>query len=298
MSVLYIRNGIGDFVPIYTIKGEKGDKGDAGSVTAVNGISPDGSGNVKLGAVHPRNLLDNSDFRHPVNQRGNAVYNGNSAYTVDRWVLWSSDGNGSCAVEDGHLAISPNSGAIVSLAQRFEKGYLDPDKTYTLAYLTSAGKIEYYQNAAIRLDAFDYVQITADAWKGIVWAALYEGDYNASNLPPYVPKGYAAELAECMRYYVYIGGYRWVHGLGLYGMGIEVPVFNPVPMRVCPTVSYSSDLAFFDGSNGWISVGDANATQYTDRCSSFFIQLNTDLPETSTSKVFIVRGIESLSADL
>ena len=44
MSVLYIRNGIGDFVPIYTIKGEKGDKGDAGSVTAVNGISPMAAG--------------------------------------------------------------------------------------------------------------------------------------------------------------------------------------------------------------------------------------------------------------
>ena len=30
-----------------------------------------------------------------------------------------------------------------------------------------------------------------------IWAALYEGTYTADNLPPYVPKEYAAELAAC-----------------------------------------------------------------------------------------------------
>ena len=38
------------------------------------------------------------------------------------------------------------------------------------------------------------------------WAALYEGEYTAETLPPYVPKGYAAELAECLRYYRKIKG--------------------------------------------------------------------------------------------
>ena len=35
----------------------------------------------------------------------------------------------------------------------------------------------------------------------ILWAALYEGAYTADTLPPYVPKGYGAELTECRRYY-------------------------------------------------------------------------------------------------
>ena len=35
----------------------------------------------------------------------------------------------------------------------------------------------------------------------IFWAALYEGTYTADTLPPYVPKGYAAEMMECQRYY-------------------------------------------------------------------------------------------------
>lgn len=38
------------------------------------------------------------------------------------------------------------------------------------------------------------------------WAVLYEGEYTAETLPPYVPKGYAAELAECLRYYRRIKG--------------------------------------------------------------------------------------------
>jgi hypothetical protein len=33
------------------------------------------------------------------------------------------------------------------------------------------------------------------------WCALYEGEYTAETLPEYQPKGYAAELAECQRYY-------------------------------------------------------------------------------------------------
>lgn len=35
----------------------------------------------------------------------------------------------------------------------------------------------------------------------LYWAALYEGAYTEETLPPYVPKGYATELAECQRYY-------------------------------------------------------------------------------------------------
>ena len=36
---------------------------------------------------------------------------------------------------------------------------------------------------------------------GLLWAALYEGAYTADTLPAYVYKGYAAELAECQRYF-------------------------------------------------------------------------------------------------
>lgn len=35
----------------------------------------------------------------------------------------------------------------------------------------------------------------------LLWAALYEGEYTVDTLPAYQPKGYAAELLECRRYY-------------------------------------------------------------------------------------------------
>ena len=38
------------------------------------------------------------------------------------------------------------------------------------------------------------------------WIALYEGSYTADTLPPYVPKGYAAELAACNAAPVDLGG--------------------------------------------------------------------------------------------
>lgn len=39
--------------------------------------------------LQPRNLLDNSDFTNPVNQRGKTSYTG-SVYTIDRWKLWTN----------------------------------------------------------------------------------------------------------------------------------------------------------------------------------------------------------------
>ena len=272
--------------------------------------------------IQPRNLLDNSDFRNPVNQRGQSSYT-NGGYCIDRWMTVMASGTTTYAV-GGILQIGKTYGQFLQKLPIYYEG-----KTLTFAiYLSdvssdvssegiiavindghsqSARRVHQGLNIVthtVRSDATKlYVGLqnnnkSSDQSCTPVWASLYEGTYTADTLPPYVPKGYAAELAECMRYYVYIGGHRWVHGLGLYGMGIEVPVFNPVPMRVCPTVSYRSDLAFFDSGSGWISVGDANVTQYIDKCTSFFIQLSTNMPETSTSKVFVVRGIESLSADL
>lgn len=154
--------------------------------------------------IQPRNLLDNSDFRNPVNQRGQTSYIGD-VYTIDRWSLWGDLGTESLAIENGHIALNTETSSVVALAQRFAKGYFDENKTYTLAYADTNGKIHTSNNPVTYLDEFDYVQIVASEWIGVVWAALYEGEYTADNLPPYVPKGYAAELAACQWYCRTIG---------------------------------------------------------------------------------------------
>ena len=62
----------------------------------------------------------------------------------------------------------------------------------------------------------------------IEWAALYEGSYTAETLPPYVPNGYAAELAECQRYFERIGK----SGNGSPNASMLMAVGNAGEMRV------------------------------------------------------------------
>lgn len=73
----------------------------------------------------------------------------------------------------------------------------------------------------------------------VEWAALYEGTYTADTLPPYVPKGYSAELAECMRYCFAISKNTLLNGF-ITGSSKEawLTVSVPSQMRLAePTVS-------------------------------------------------------------
>ena len=87
--------------------------------------------------------------------------------------------------------------------------------------------------------------VTLDTGREITlkWAVLYEGEYTAETLPPYVPKGYTHELLECQRYYQqsYVGSsVDAVKGtLILIGANPNwlQSVNFPVPMRCAPTVT-------------------------------------------------------------
>lgn len=199
--------------------------------------------------MQPRDLLNNSDFANPVNQRGRTAYVGNG-YTIDRWALWGDLETESLAIENGYIALNPETGSVVTLAQRFAKGYLDENKTYTLAYADTKGKIHTSNNPVMYIDEFDYVQIVANEWIGVLWAALYEGEYTADTLPPYVPKGYAAELMECQRYYLGVSGVvaaGFVTGVGTAQFFVPIP--STLRDDVIPSITYHNDLwAYANGS--------------------------------------------------
>ena len=61
-----------------------------------------------IAAQNTRNLLDNSDFRNPVNQRGQTTYNAKWQYTIDRWIVASvsSDGALSLDITDSGITIT------------------------------------------------------------------------------------------------------------------------------------------------------------------------------------------------
>ena len=197
------------------------------------------------------NLLDNSWFVNPVNQRGQATYN-TSGYCIDRWLLAA----GSASIGDSGITLT---GATFVQRVALKAG------TYTFALHLSDGttlfiNIQYDGKSSITqiggtsgttgayINSYNYSQgvVTFQFVQGAgvvhiaSWAALYEGAYDASTLPAYQPKGYAAELAECMRYYQQYN----TNGMSAVGNSesgityIRCPL--QVPMRTAPSLVQSS----------------------------------------------------------
>lgn len=166
------------------------------------------------------NLLDNSDFRNPVNQRGETSVTANWKYIIDRWATpAASEATPISVSADGVTLNNAKGTSVMSLRQLIENV---PNGTYTAAadingfvclrvFTLTDGTISNasgtgspegqvytdFRDSMLRfyVQAFEGHDVTCE------WAALYEGEYTAETLPAYVPKGYAAELLECQRYY-------------------------------------------------------------------------------------------------
>lgn len=190
-----------------------------------------------------RNLLDNSDFRNPVNQRGQLTAV-NGTYLFDRWIVANEAfaGNVTASTNSSGTTFTNDQGAQrCCVLQRIydENCY---DGKYTAALKTTNGLIIGYIDKGFGGTNIHQVTFWIDNGATVVWAALYEGSYTADNLPPYVPKGYAVELAECMRYYQRFG----VVGLTCRNNG-RASVNLHVPMRInSPDVIIGDRKVFTD----------------------------------------------------
>lgn len=213
---------------------------------------------------NPHNLLDNSDFRNPVNQRGFSSYTGGRAYCVDRWQMESANGASWLHNDGANKWVALYPGAFI--AQPIPEKEMFLWKTMTLAFadqsgyvrcmsgkivlVTSDGAIhsdalfedEYFQafiqNATGLPSLYFYIVNKSSEAMGIKWAALYEGEYTAETLPPYVPKGYVAELAECMRYYQI----RSTNNVAAVDMRPPMRLTAPTISSVTDGYAYSADL--------------------------------------------------------
>ena len=202
-------------------KGEQGPQGDTGATGAKGDTGA---------CVY--NLLDNSDFAHPIAQAGVNGAHGATGYAVDRWNRTSGATVSQAA--DGLKIVSDKTSWTAGIQQRIEaKRFADvmtfavrgvfPVACRLFVYIgsgtTNFGTAYFQGDAAERTlvlkltkpdgltgDEVVNVYISPDTGSTgtaavVRWAAIYEGEYTAETLPPYVPKGYAAELAECLRYY-------------------------------------------------------------------------------------------------
>ena len=204
--------------------------------------------------IQPRNLLDNSDFTNPVNQRGKTSYTG--GYGIDRWKQWSN--NHTTNVSNGHIT--------VNVIQQYIGVPINFDTVYTMAARKTDGTVLCISgtfNNKINKDGLrlDYDTNTDGSKKpyacinaagDYLWAALYEGAYTAETLPPYVPKGYAAELAECQRYYYRIGvsksNYQpYALSTGRESGKADMYIQFPTAMRAIPSFNSNGNFMIIPG---------------------------------------------------
>ena len=272
--------------PVITLTIPRGDTGSLGNLT-INGKAPDGAGKVTLTAadvgaldknVHMYNLLDNSDFVHPVAQAGVNGAHGATGYAVDRWMLTSGATVSQAA--DGLKIVSDKTSWTAGIQQRIEaKRFADvmtfavrgvfPVACRLFVYIgsgtTNFGTAYFQGDAAERTlvlkltkpdgltgDEVVNVYISPDTGSTgtaavVRWAALYEGEYTAETLPPYVPKGYAAELAECLRYYRKITANNETFA-GYAANGVAYAFIPLQTMRIAPTVTGGGKFHYTLGS--------------------------------------------------
>ena len=166
-----------------------------------------------------RNLLDNSDFTNPVNQRGQTSYNNMTGYTIDRWhcasTLLSID-----IVNDGMIITNNSTSGRAYIQQIINRpDLIGKNLTYVIEFadgsiisgckkmnetagqntvvnwITPSGSYIGFYNA----DGCPAVWIAIASGESytIKNVALYEGEYTIDTLPEYQPKGYANELLAC-----------------------------------------------------------------------------------------------------
>jgi hypothetical protein len=280
--------------------GPKGPKGDPGSIDNL-------AENVALEIAkynfgQPYNLLDNSDFVHPVAQAGVNGAHGATGYAVDRWIRTSGATVSQAA--DGLKIVSDKTSWTAGIQQRIEaKRFADvmtfavrgvfPVACRLFVYIgsgtTNFGTAYFQGDAAERTlvlkltkpdgltgDEVVNVYISPDTGSTgtaavVRWAALYEGEYTAETLPPYVPKGYAAELAECLRYYRKIkSNNETFSGCAANGMAYA---FIPLQtMRIAPTVTVGGKFYYTLGSaqgttTETATAHNANANRVVVKCA-------------------------------
>ena len=283
--------------PVIELTIPRGDTGSLGNLT-INEKAPDGAGKVTLTAadvgaldkdVHMYNLLDNSDFVHPVAQAGVNGAHGATKYAVDRWEV--TTGATVSQVADGLKIVSDKTSWTAGIQQKIEaKRFADvmtlavhgifPVACRLYAYIgsgtTNFGTAYFQGDAAERTlvlkltkpdgltgDEVVNVYISPDTESTgtaavVRWAALYEDEYTAETLPPYVPKGYAAELAECLRYYRRITATNETFA-GYCANGVSYCMIPLQTMRIKPSLVPSGKFYYTLGNKQGTTTATATA---------------------------------------
>lgn len=300
--------------PVITLTIPRGDTGSIDNLAENVALEI-----AKYNFGQPYNLLDNSDFVHPVAQAGVNGAHGATGYAVDRWMRTSGATVSQAA--DGLKIVSDKTNWTAGIQQRIEaKRFADvmtfavrgvfPVACRLFVYIgsgaTNFGTAYFQGDAAERTlvlkltkpdgltgDEVVNVYISPDTESTgtaavVRWAALYEGEYTAETLPPYVPKGYAAELAECLRYYRKIKSNNETFS-GCAANGVAYAFISLQAMRIAPTVT--------GGGKFYYTLGSAQGTT-TETATAHNTNANRVIVKCAVSVTGIHTGLITPQGDI
>lgn len=268
-------------------KGEQGPQGDTGACVY--------------------NLLDNSDFTNPVNQRGETSKQASWVYWIDRWLSDTEKTAAQLTSSGIHLLATTEKN--LRILQRVPLARIKKGQSYTIAAYDASGNVlcvsgvfnggtltgdsssegKYYLSLQDG-DGSTYYYCLLDAYEDITvkCMALYEGEYAAETLPPYVPKGYAAELAECLRYYRKIKSNNETFA-GYTANGMAYAFIPLQTMRVAPTVT--------GGGKFYYTLGSAQGTT-TETAAAHNANANRAVVKCAVSVTGICTGVMTPQGDI
>lgn len=252
------------------------------------------------------NLFDNSNFLKPVNQRGETSFavGSTKAYKLDRWYFARCSAsivtNGLSLAWDGATATNGCFQQIVNKASKAGDVYTIARKmdgvvsAYTFVVPDDTNQGVTFDNGTIAFTHNDgHVIITFYNYSTVPnvyeWVALYEGEYTAETLPPYVPKGYIAELLECQRYFFPLNKNSICFGStnasksAFYG-----DVFTPVPMWRTPSVQAGANKYDLTNNGSQVSISNAmTVNTMTGNKVQLFIRIdNSGMGASIVSKIW------------
>lgn len=272
----------------------------------------------QLRETNPYNLLDNSYFIDPINQAGFNGYHGSSArYAIDRWQ--ATTGATTSQDKNGLKIVSDKTEWIAGIQQQIEaKRFADvmtlavrgvfPVACRLFVYIGTVnfGSAYFEGEAEERtlvlkmtkpegltgnevVNVFISPDTDSTGMAAIVrWAAIYEGEYTAETLPPYVPKGYAAELAECLRYYRKIKANNETFA-GYAANGVAYAFIPLQTMRIAPTVT--------GGGKFYYTLGSAQGTT-TETATAHNTNANRVVVKCAVAVTGICTGVITPQGDI
>lgn len=234
----------------------------------------------------PVNLLDNSNFRNPVNQRGAASPATKAGeYPFDRWKINS----GAWAFDASGLTMT----SVGNIQQRLAYREDWVGKPFTRAI--------YYADGGIRVNTsplpvgtngtYFYLNIAPEQNRAIKAFALYEGTYTAETLPLYVPRPYSVELAECRRWFLPLDASKWYEATRPYGDTLRFEVLGDFARA--PTLTGS--IRGFGDDGIWHDMAISSVEYRQDR-TIFRIPGSSSFAKTGVT--YLLTGASGVSCEL